>query len=162
MKLNINYEEYNLSSKAVLVLHTLMEYVNHKTGECWPSLKSLASKSRLSVSTVQRALRELLAAGLLKKKARYRQDGSQTSNIYVIITDIKKQNEQASENLVLMQQHRDYYLRTRSEAAARRSMRCMCSMGDEHDKASRCIGSVRRVLKAFKLRYLTTPPIKFA
>ena len=53
-------------------------------GKAWPSLGVIASKSGLSKSSVQRALRELIAAGLVTAEERRRKDGGQASNAYTI------------------------------------------------------------------------------
>jgi DNA-binding transcriptional MocR family regulator len=53
-----------------------------KTGRAYPRVETLAEETGLSVRTVQRALRRLAAAGLIKIKlgGRYR-----SSNVYVIV-----------------------------------------------------------------------------
>ena len=54
-------------------------------GKCWPSLKTIASGLQLSVSTVQRALTELEAAGYVRRENRYRPNGGKTSNLYTVL-----------------------------------------------------------------------------
>jgi hypothetical protein len=54
----------------------------HEDGECWPSYKTLAKKTGLAAATVRGYVTDLGDAGLLKKEARERSDGSQTSNRY--------------------------------------------------------------------------------
>ena len=52
------------------------------SGSCWPGIKTIASDLGLSRSTVKRALNELVQRGYLTKAARYRSNGSHTSNLY--------------------------------------------------------------------------------
>ncbi len=113
----LNIEEYNITSKAVLVLNALLTYANHKTMQCWPSLKTLANDCKCSLSTVQRALHELLAAGLIRKKARHRENGSQTSNIYEIIVALKERAAAAVDNAVQKANNKCTYLELRAAAA---------------------------------------------
>lgn len=51
-------------------------------GVCWPSLKTVARKCSISERTAQRISTELMRGGLLNTQARYKQDGSRTSNKY--------------------------------------------------------------------------------
>ena len=51
-------------------------------GSCWPGIKTIAADLGLSRSTVKRALNELVQRGYLTKSARYRSNGSHTSNLY--------------------------------------------------------------------------------
>ena len=52
--------------------------------DCWPSVRTIASDLQLSRSTVKRALNDLVKAGLIEKEARYRENGSNTSNRFII------------------------------------------------------------------------------
>ena len=52
------------------------------SGSCWPGIKTIAADLGLSRSTVKRALNELVQVGYLTKSARYRSNGSHTSNLY--------------------------------------------------------------------------------
>ena len=48
----------------------------------WPSVATLATDTGLSPRSVQRAVRDLVKAGLVLVESRTRRDGSHTSNIY--------------------------------------------------------------------------------
>lgn len=48
--------------------------------DCWPAIKTIASDLQFSRSTVKRALNNLVKVGLIEKEARYRENGSNTSN----------------------------------------------------------------------------------
>lgn len=54
------------------------------SGTCWPGIKKIAADLHLSRSTVKRALDDLYKAGLIEKKPRYRDNGSCSSNLYVV------------------------------------------------------------------------------
>ena len=64
-----------------LVLMALADLADD-TGACWPSVSTMAKQCSMSTRTVQRALQELIGAGLLNRDLRYRSDGSTTSNLY--------------------------------------------------------------------------------
>lgn len=63
-------------------------------GKCFPSLKKIAEKAKISVSTVQRVIKRLVAKGLITKMARKREDGGNTSNVYTV--NEKKQKKLTS------------------------------------------------------------------
>lgn len=56
-------------------------------GVCWPSVPTLAGKCCISTRTVRCILQELVANGLLQAEARFRVDGSATSNRYKLPID---------------------------------------------------------------------------
>ena len=58
-----------------------------KSQDCWPAVKTIASDLDLSRSTVKRALNDLTKAGLVEKEARYRDNGSHTSNRLILKKD---------------------------------------------------------------------------
>ena len=71
----------DLRPRARLVLQILILHCN-KEGECFPSIKTIAAKCGYGISTVKRALDELVKAGYIVKEARFdeRKNGGQTSN----------------------------------------------------------------------------------
>ena len=56
-------------------------------GSCWPGIKTIARDLHLSPRTVQRALNDLEHVGYIRRENRYRENGSRTSNLYVITDD---------------------------------------------------------------------------
>lgn len=76
-----------LRPRARLVLQVLVLHCN-KEGECFPSIKTIAAKCGYGISTVKRALDELVEAGYIIKQARFdeRKNGGQTSNLYTLCT----------------------------------------------------------------------------
>ena len=77
-----------LRPRARLVLQVLVLHCN-KEGECFPSIKTIAAKCGYGISTVKRALDELVEAGYITKQARFdeRKNGGQTSNLYPLCVE---------------------------------------------------------------------------
>lgn len=57
---------------------------SNASGTCWPGIKTIAADLHLSRSTVKRALDDLYKAGLITKKLCYRENGSNSSNLYTV------------------------------------------------------------------------------
>lgn len=77
-----------LRPRARLVLQVLVLHCN-KEGECFPSIKTIAAKCGYGISTVKRALDELVEASYITKQARFdeRKNGGQTSNLYTLCAE---------------------------------------------------------------------------
>lgn len=73
----------DLTKYELLVFIALLNRANSR-GEAWPSLATLEREARASRDSVLRALRTLEERGLVDVVKRYRDDGSQTSNLYVV------------------------------------------------------------------------------
>ena len=67
-----------------LILVVLADHSSTE-GECFPSIKSVASKVGISDRSVVRHLSSLEKKGLIKRSTRTRPDGSQTSNSYSLL-----------------------------------------------------------------------------
>ena len=70
-----------VSSKAV----TIYRYLHDRQGKhenYFPSHRTIALDNKCSVSTVKRAIDELVKKGYVEKENRRRRNGSKTSNIY--------------------------------------------------------------------------------
>ena len=77
------YQDHELSPRAKAVLIYLKDHAN-KEGACWPGIKTIAAGVSLSRSTVKRALDDLVKAGLVVKEKRWRENGSLSSNLYLL------------------------------------------------------------------------------
>ena len=55
-----------------------------KNGGCWPAIGTIAKDLQLSRSTVKRALGDLTRRGFIKKEPCYRENGSNSSNLYSV------------------------------------------------------------------------------
>ena len=75
----------NLKSRALSVLIYLIDRSNQKL-TCFPAIPTMAEQLHISISTVKRALRELVDAGYISKDARFREKNrGQSSNLYTLI-----------------------------------------------------------------------------
>ena len=77
------YADTLLPPRAVSVYMYLKDRSN-SAGSCWPGIKTIAHDLHLSPRTVQRALNDLEHAGYIERQRRHRENGSCTSNLYVI------------------------------------------------------------------------------
>lgn len=73
----------DLPHRAVAVYTYLCDRAD-KNGECWPSVKTIASDIKLSSATVIRAIKDLIKAKLPVTKQRYRDNGSNNLLTYKI------------------------------------------------------------------------------
>lgn len=77
--------ESDLKSRALSVLIYLIDRSNQDL-TCFPAIPTMAAQLHISVSTVKRALHELVQAGFIKKDSRFRdKNRGQTSNLYTLI-----------------------------------------------------------------------------
>lgn len=76
----------DISSHAVRLYGVLQRYADKDSGECHPSRKTLADKCRLSLSSLDRALIELVEIGAVTKQQRLSPNGDWTSNTYTVIS----------------------------------------------------------------------------
>ena len=82
-KLNFLYT-MDLQHRAKLVYLYLNDRKD-KDDVTWPCINTIARDLSLSRTTVKRAIQDLEAAGLVRKEAHYRANGSATSNRYYLI-----------------------------------------------------------------------------
>ncbi len=73
-----------LKSRALQVLLYLIDRAN-KEQTCFPAVPTIGRELHISISTVKRAMRELVEAGYVAKKSRFREGNrGQTSNLYTL------------------------------------------------------------------------------
>lgn len=70
-------------SFAAQSIYRYLRYRQGKNENCYPSHKMIAADTKCSVSTVKRAIAELIKAGYIEKVNRRRSNGAKTSNIYI-------------------------------------------------------------------------------
>lgn len=73
-----------VSPRAKLVLIGLADSADKDGWDCYPGRKTLAEAGACSLDTVDRALRELIDAGLIEVTNRVRETKAKTSNHYII------------------------------------------------------------------------------
>ncbi len=66
------------------VLVALADSADDATGECWPSVPTIARRTAMDAKTVRRALAALVAGGWVTSEMRTRPNGSQQSNLYTV------------------------------------------------------------------------------
>ena len=82
--MNRNHNVYNagdLPSRAVMVYLYLQDRAN-KDGTCYPSIKTIAKDTKLSVSTVKRGIADLVAHGDIQTEQRWRENGGRSTILY--------------------------------------------------------------------------------
>ena len=72
----------DLPSRAVTVYMYLRSRAA-RAGKCFPSRRPLSRGTKLSMSTVRRALDDLVNTGYIQKQPRWRANGAKSSNQYV-------------------------------------------------------------------------------
>lgn len=75
----------SLKSYDKLTYTILCMYANNKTKESWPSRSTLIKKTGISDKTLRVSLGTLEKRGYIKVNKRFRPDGGQLTNSYIII-----------------------------------------------------------------------------
>jgi hypothetical protein len=75
-----------VSANAIRTYCVLRRFSDNTTGECYPSRKTIAMKARLSVSTLDRAITELVDNGAITVVPRKNASGDWSSNLYTVRT----------------------------------------------------------------------------
>jgi hypothetical protein len=80
-----NREIYrSLKPNAKVVYVAICDYAD-ESGSCYPSRKTLATDTGISVRSVDGAIKELVAAGVIEKQERKKEGGDNFSNVYQIM-----------------------------------------------------------------------------
>ena len=77
------YADSSMPHRAKAVYMYLRDRMNGQR-QCWPGIARIAGDLRLSRSTVKRALKELERSGYLLRERRNRENGGNTSNLYLV------------------------------------------------------------------------------
>ncbi|MCL1855929.1 MAG: helix-turn-helix domain-containing protein [Clostridia bacterium] len=73
----------NMPHRAIAVYMYLKDRAN-KDGQCYPAIGTIARDLKLSRSTVQRAIGDLVKSGRLRKEQRWRESGGRSSLMYYL------------------------------------------------------------------------------
>ncbi len=57
---------------------------SNKEGQCYPSIRTIAKELQLSRRTVERAVDDLVRAGLVTKEQRWRENGGRSSLLFTL------------------------------------------------------------------------------
>ena len=85
------YGDRDLSARTKTVCLYLHDRANSE-GESWYAIGTIAADLGLSLSTVKRALNDLVRLGRVEKQPRYRENGGQTSNLYRVGNESRRKN----------------------------------------------------------------------
>jgi predicted transcriptional regulator len=78
-----SYTADELPTRAKIVYIYLKDRID-ANGEFWPAINTIARETSMLCSTVKRGITDLVLCGLLTKEARYRENGSNSSNRYFL------------------------------------------------------------------------------
>lgn len=67
----------------------LCDHIDRETNTCYPSIRRLAELSNVSKNTVKDRIKKLENIGLIEKTIRKKKDGTNRSNLYMILIDEK-------------------------------------------------------------------------
>ena len=73
----------DLPHRAIAVYIYLADRAN-KESTCWPSIPTISKDLKLSESTTRRALGDLRKAGLVQTEQRYRENGGNSSLLFLL------------------------------------------------------------------------------
>lgn len=73
----------DMPQRARSVFLTIASFSN-KENSCFPSIATIARRAHVSERSVQRALADLIALGMLKKEARFHANGGYLTNSYIL------------------------------------------------------------------------------
>ncbi len=76
-----------VSDRAYRLFGVLASYADYRNGTCYPSRARLAVDLHCAATTVDRAVRSLIAAGAVQVRRRHTPAGGWTSNFYTLIFD---------------------------------------------------------------------------
>ena len=114
----------NLRNRALQVLLYLIDRAN-KEQTCFPAVRTIARELHISVSTVKRAMQELVESGYVTKESRFREsNGGQTSNLYTLYfpkkveEEWKEEEQEESEPVSMKQSDYEEVCETDTESGA--------------------------------------------
>ena len=83
---NVVIDQYaaEMGAIGVAIYAVLQRYVDRTTGQCWPSVSTMAATLNLSTRCVQTYLCHLARLGLIDIATRRSADGDHTSNLYTV------------------------------------------------------------------------------
>ena len=73
-----------MGALGVAIYAVLQRYADRTTGQCWPSVSTMAAMLRLSKNCVKKYLHHLARLGLIDMAPRSTADGDHTSNLYTV------------------------------------------------------------------------------
>ena len=99
---NLAWKVEGLKPSTKFVLIALCDYANKQEFTAWPSHNSIAKRTGLSISSVQRAIKCLCDRGLLSYRNRFGEKGYKQTNLYQINLSRLQELTALPENVVSM------------------------------------------------------------
>jgi predicted transcriptional regulator len=87
--------KFGFKPSVISVYCCLLKHMGIETRTCYPSRSEISKLCRVSLKTVDKAVRVLCNSGLVKKEAQYWGDGGRVSNLYTI-TDLTSSGDPCS------------------------------------------------------------------
>lgn len=75
-----------ISATSLRVYCVIRRHADARTGQCFPTRKTVATKARCSVASVDRSVKELVANGAITSERRTNKAGDPTSNLFTILS----------------------------------------------------------------------------
>lgn len=74
-----------ISATSLRVYCVIRRHADARTGQCFPTRRTVATKARCSVASVDRSVKELVACGAILAERRKNKAGDWTSNLYTVL-----------------------------------------------------------------------------
>lgn len=75
-----------ISATSLRVYCVIRRHADARTGQCFPTRKTVASKARCSVASVDRSVKELVRNGAISSVRRKNKAGDWTSNLFTVLS----------------------------------------------------------------------------
>ena len=75
-----------ISATSLRVYCVLRRHADARTGECFPTRRTVATKARCSVASVDKSIKQLVANGAITSVRRKNKAGDPTSNLYTMLS----------------------------------------------------------------------------
>ena len=75
-----------ISATSLRVYCVIRRHADARTGECFPTRRTVAIKARCSVASVDRSVKELVANGAIRSERRKNKAGDWTSNLFTVLS----------------------------------------------------------------------------
>jgi len=75
-----------ISATSLRVYCVIRRHADARTGECFPTRRTVATKARCSVASVDRSVKELVRNGAIRSERRKNKAGDWTSNLFTVLS----------------------------------------------------------------------------
>lgn len=139
-----------LTKSTYAVYHVLASAADNKTRQCWMKNATIAERIKTTPKTVQRAVKALVNAGLLRVKAQFRKNGKQGSNLFTLLDEPQTKMEQQP----IVDQSKSQMKRIDSEVASESysdsSLNVYCYLKAHSNREGFCYTSLKKIATKLK------------